>query len=209
VFQVTEKTKLHDEEITQADGVVDDAEVTMNADSAEPALSPSSIGSTAGVPVEPTEGRAARLQAELDDTRDKMLRLAAEFDNFRKRVARERVDLADKAQAAFVLKMLDVLDDLDRLVAGEAGAGQSGPLYDGTVLINRKLRKELESAGLVRLDPTGEPFDPTLHEAVSVLHPPTPDKDHTVSATFQTGYSFKGSLIRPARVQVFSDQGQA
>ncbi|MEO8294490.1 MAG: nucleotide exchange factor GrpE [Gemmatimonadota bacterium] len=206
---MTDKPKLADQDLNQADGVVDDASVTTDADTADSALHPTSIGTNSGgLPAEPTEERAARLQRELDDSQDKLLRLAAEFDNFRKRIARERVELADRAQAAFVMKMLDVLDDLDRLVAGESAAAQNGPLYDATVLINRKLWKELEAAGLERLDPAGEPFDPTKHEAVSVVAPPSPDKDHTVSATFQTGYLFKGSLIRPARVQVFSDQGQ-
>ena len=162
-----------------------------------------------GLPMEPEEERSARLQRELDDSHDKLLRLAAEFDNFRKRVARERVELSDRAQAAFVLRMLDVLDDLERLVAGEASAQQSGPLYEATVMINRKLRKELESAGLERIDPAGQPFDPTRHEAVSVIPPPSPELDHSVSATFQAGYAFKGHLVRPARVQVHSDQGQA
>ena len=75
--------------------------------------------------------------------------------------------------------------------------------------MDRKLRKELEAAGLERIDPVGQPFDPSLHEAVSTIPPPTPDQDHVVSATFQTGYRYKGNLVRPARVQVYSDQGQA
>ena len=198
------KHKVTEQEIVQADGATDDKSVTADADVAEEI----SAG-ISGLPMEPSDERAARLQRELDDTKDKMLRLAAEFDNFRKRVAKERVELSDRAQAAFVVRMLDVLDDLDRLVAGEASAQQSGPLYDATVMITRKLRKELEAAGLERLDPVGQAFDPTKHEAVSVIPPPTPDQDHTVSATFQSGYAFKGSLIRPARVQVYSDQGQA
>jgi molecular chaperone GrpE len=203
---VANKHKVTEQEIVQADGVTDDQSVTADADMAtDPAATPE----VSGLPMEPPEERAARLQRELDDSRDKLLRLAAEFDNFRKRVAKERVELSDRAQAAFVMRMLDVLDDLDRLVAGEANAQQSGPLYDATVLINRKLRKELETAGLERLDPAGQPFDPTRHEAVSTIPPPTPDEDHQVSATFQSGYAFKGNLIRPARVQVYSDQGQA
>jgi molecular chaperone GrpE len=76
-------------------------------------------------------------------------------------------------------------------------------------LVDRKLWKELEGAGVERIDPVGQPFDPALHEAVSVLPPPGPELDHTVSATFQVGYRFKGALIRPARVQVYSAQGQA
>ncbi|MGE0352357.1 MAG: nucleotide exchange factor GrpE [Gemmatimonadales bacterium] len=160
-----------------------------------------------GVPAEPAGSRAERLQRELDAVNDRYLRLAAEFDNFKKRVARERVELADRAQAAFVVRMLDVLDDLDRLVAGERSAASGEVIYDATVLINRKLRKELEAAGLEQIDPAGQPFDPTLHEAVSVVQPPDPSQDHTVSITFQTGYLFKGTLVRPARVQVYSDQG--
>lgn len=199
------KHKVTDQEIVQADGATDDQSVTAEADVAEGAP-PAGVS---GLPMEPSDERAARLQRELDESRDKLLRLAAEFDNFRKRVAKERVELSDRAQAAFVVRMLDVLDDLDRLVAGEASAHQSGPLYDATVLINRKLRKELEAAGLERLDPAGQAFDPTRHEAVSILPPPTPEQDHSVSATFQSGYAFKGNLIRPARVQVYSDQGQA
>jgi molecular chaperone GrpE len=201
---VANKHKVTEPEILQADGVTDDQSVTADADVAEEV--PAGVS---GLPAEPTEERAARLQRELDDTKDKLLRLAAEFDNFRKRVARERVELTDRAQASFVVRMLDVLDDLERLVVGETNAQQSGPLFDATVLINRKLRKELESAGLERLDPAGQPFDPTKHEAVSTIPPPTPEQDHQVSATFQSGYAFKGNLIRPARVQVYSDQGQA
>ena len=199
------KHKVTEPEIIQADGVTDDQSVTADAGLAgEPA--PAEVS---GLPMEPPDERAARLQRELDETRDKLLRLAAEFDNFRKRVAKERIELSDRAQAAFVMRMLEVLDDLDRLVAGETNAQQSGPLYDATVMINRKLRKELETAGLERLEPAGQPFDPTKHEAVSIIPPPTPEQDHSVSATFQAGYAFKGNLIRPARVQVYSDQGQA
>lgn len=202
------KHKVTEQEELQADGVTDDQSVTSDADVAGQAATPSVV-EVGGLPMEPEEERSARLQRELDDTRDKLLRLAAEFDNFRKRVARERVELSDRAQAAFISRMLDGLDDLERLVSGEASAQQTGPLYDATVLINRKLRKELEAAGLERIDPAGQVFDPTRHEAVSVLPPPGPELDHTVSATFQAGYAFKGSLIRPARVQVYSDQGQA
>ena len=77
------------------------------------------------------------------------------------------------------------------------------------MLVDRKLRKELAAAGLERLDPVGQPFNPAEHEAVSVLPPPEPAKDHTVSATFQAGFKYKGNLVRPARVQVYSGEGHA
>jgi molecular chaperone GrpE len=155
------------------------------------------------------EGEAVRrLQDQLDESRDQHLRLAAEFDNFRKRVTRERAELTARAQAALVTRLLEVLDDMDRLTAG-GGSASPDALREAALLVDRKLRKELEAAGLERIDPVGQPFDPSVHEAVSTIPAQTPDQDHVVSATFQTGYRYKGNLVRPARVQVYSEQGQA
>jgi molecular chaperone GrpE len=146
-----------------------------------------------GVPAEPATEAVRRLESQLEESRERQLRLAAEFDNYRKRVSRERVEQSDRAQASLVTRLLDVLDDMDRLSAeGNAAPAES-------------LR---QAVGLVDPDP-GQPFDPSVHEAVSTVPPPKPELDHTVSATFQTGYRFKGNLVRPARVQVYSAQGQA
>jgi molecular chaperone GrpE len=162
----------------------------------------------ANVPMEPDAQAIRRLEGQLDEERDRHLRLAAEYDNFRKRAARERAELSDRAQAALVLRLLEVLDDMDRLTADGATASTES-LRQAVELVDRKLRKELQAAGLERLDPAGQPFDPSQHEAVSTAVPPTPDLDHQVSATFQPGYRFKGSLVRPARVQVYSKPGPA
>ena len=157
--------------------------------------------------MEQAEEAVRRLEEQLREAQERHLRLAAEFDNFRKRVARERLELTDRAQAALVMRLLDILDDLDRLAASDP-ATPPAVLLEGTLLVDKKLRKELEAAGLERIDPAGQPFDPAFHEAVSVLVPPSPQEDHTVAATFQVGYRFKGNLVRPARVQVFSSGGQ-
>jgi molecular chaperone GrpE len=159
-----------------------------------------------GLPAELSEEAVKRLEDQLAELRDRHVRLAAEYDNFRKRAAKERIELTDRAQAALAGKLLDVLDDLDRVESG-GQLSENDVVQQALILIERKLRKELEAAGLERLDPVGMPFDPSLHEAVSVVPAPDPSKDHTVSATFQAGYRFKGSLLRPARVQVFSSEG--
>jgi molecular chaperone GrpE len=164
------------------------------------------VGS-AGLPMEPASEAVKRLQSENAEFKDRHLRLAAEFDNFRKRAARERVELSDRAQATLVTKLLDVLDDFDRVTAGGVSGASADDLRQVLSLIDRKLRKELEAGGLERIDPAGKPFDPALHEAVSVLAPQTADQDQTVANTFQAGYKYKGALIRPARVQVYSSEG--
>jgi molecular chaperone GrpE len=163
---------------------------------------------SANLPMEPDAQAIRRLEEQLEQERERYLRLAAEYDNYRKRVARERAELADRSQATLVSRLLDALDDLERLVADGASASAE-QVRQAVALVDRKLRKELLAAGLERIDPAGAAFDPSLHEAVSTLPPPSPELDHTVSATFQAGYRFKGTLVRPARVQVYAEQGQA
>lgn len=158
--------------------------------------------------MEPADEAVRRLEAELGQARDRHLRLAAEFDNFRKRVAREREETGPRAQAQLAGRLLDVLDDLDRVSTG-GGTATTEVIQQALMLIDRKLRKELEGAGLERIDPVGQPFDPGQHEAVAVVPPAAGQPDHSVAATFQAGYRFKGTLIRPARVQVYSTDGHA
>jgi molecular chaperone GrpE len=203
VVQVTEKTDLRSNFDTEApaDGRNDAADIASTDMSAEPSSrAESTQGSFGG-------GSERKLENEVAELKDRHLRLAAEFDNYRKRINRERVELSDRAQASFVAKLLDVLDDMDRLVASDP-ATPLATLREGLSAVDRKLSKELEDAGVERIDPTGEPFDPSQHEAVSTVPAPDPSRDQQVSATFQPGYRFKGVLVRPARVQVYSGQGQ-
>lgn len=186
-------------------------DMSQEPSSREPDTQPEFRGrapGSANLPMEPDAQAVRRLEEQLEQERERHLRLAAEYDNYRKRVARERAELADRSQAMLVGRLLDALDDLERLVADGASASAE-QVRQAVALVDRKLRKELLAAGLERIDPAGAPFDPSEHEAVSTLPPPSPDLDHQVSATFQAGYRFKGALVRPARVQVYAEQGQA
>jgi molecular chaperone GrpE len=80
-------------------------------------------------------------------------------------------------------------------------------LHEGVELVQRKIWKDLESAGVSRIDQTGVPFDPNLHEAVTMQPAPKPELDHTVGQVVQPGYKLRDVLLRPARVVVFSWQG--
>lgn len=161
----------------------------------------------AGVPLEPAESAIQRLEEELAELRDRHARLAAEFDNYRKRVLREKAELGDRAQAGLVGRLIEALDDLQRVTASDAAATPTEALRGGIDAVEKKLWKELAAAGLEKVDPAGQPFDPTVHEAVSMIPAGDPSQEQTVSATFQAGYRFKGLLVRPARVQVFSGPG--
>lgn len=163
----------------------------------------------AGLPVEPAPSAIKRLEEELAEVQDRHVRLAAEFDNYRKRSLRERTELGDRAQASMVAKLVDALDDLHRAVSSDPATTPVDALRVAINAVDQKVWKELQASGLERIDPVGAPFDPTTQEAVGVLPAPSPELDQTVAATFQIGYRFKGVLVRPARVQVYSGQGNA
>ena len=163
----------------------------------------------AGLPVEPAASAIKRLEDELAELQDRHVRLAAEFDNYRKRSIRERNELGDKAQAAMVGKLVDALDDLHRAVSSDPATTPVDALRHAINAVDQKVWKELQASGLERIDPVGSPFDPTAQEAVGIVPAPSPEAEQTVAATLQTGYRFKGVLVRPARVQVFSSQGNA
>lgn len=188
--------------------VIDDAKAPETP-VAGPNGNPQSAAGAPALPAELPQEAIRRLESERDDLQDRYVRLAAEYDNFRKRVTREREELTARSQAALATRLLEVLDDVERLLAGERSAVPVEALFQGMELVGKKLWKELELAGLERIDPQGLPFDPTLHEAVATTPPETPEQDHTVCRTFQAGYRFKGTLLRPARVQVYAEPGQA
>ncbi|MEP6591254.1 MAG: nucleotide exchange factor GrpE [Gemmatimonadota bacterium] len=149
------------------------------------------------------------LERALADSEERFLRLAAEYDNYRRRTTREKTEAFDRGAASFAERLLDVLDDVDRLAASDPATTTAETFRSAFDLFSKKLRKDLEAAGLERIEPMGVPFDPTLHDAVAVVAPETPEQDHTVKQTFQAGYRYKGTVIRAARVQVYSEQGVA
>lgn len=159
----------------------------------------------AGVPAEPDASALERISAERDDLKDRYLRLAAEYDNFRKRSQRERAEWAERAQAELLGKLLEVLDDLDRLVEKGDKSASLEDLHQAVSLVDKKLWKELEKFGLEVLEPVGIPFDPSVHEAISQVPAPDAAQAHAVAMTFQAGYRYKGILLRPARVQVYGE----
>ena len=148
------------------------------------------------------------LQSKFDELKDRYLRIAAEYENFRKRTARERVEMWQRAQAEVVSNILDALDDFERVLQLDSASASAEDVIKGVELVERKLLRELESAGLERVGRVGEAFDPKHHEAIGSLPAETEEEDQTVGAILQSGYKFGGALIRPARVQVLMWQNE-
>lgn len=139
---------------------------------------------------------------EVEEMQDRYLRLAAEYDNYRKRTERERTEGRDRAQGQVVERLLEPLDDLQRVAQFSAEGTTVDALLEGVRMVERKLARVLESLGLEPLDAKGKPFNPEEHEALMTAPAEDESEEDTVGEVFQTGYRFRGSLIRPARVQV-------
>ncbi len=187
---------MKDSQIT--DEIVDEAEdLDPQADSSAGAVDAG--GDETAVAV---DDRIGDLEREITLERDKYLRLAAEFDNFRKRMMKERIEAEGRGQGELVRHMLDALDDIARFAHVDPDVTESKTLVEGVAMVEKKLDKSLRAAGLETVNPKGDRFDPSLHEAVATEPTSNKEEDGTVSQVYQVGYTFKGQMLRPARVVV-------
>ena len=171
---------------------------------AEDAMRATGEHALGGALAEPADQQVRRLERELAEWKDRALRAAADFENYRKRAVRERDEASGRGQAEALQRMVDVVDDLARVAHLDPAQTSSDALHEGMLAIERKFLKTLEAAGVERLDPAGKPFDPHMHEAVAALPAPSADQDQVVGAVYQHGYTFRGALLRPARVAVLT-----
>lgn len=169
------------------------------------AADPNSDGATAE-DVAQIQNDLDQLQGELEAARDRHLRLAAEFDNYRKRVARDQAESVARAQSALVGRLVEVLDDMERVTQHSENATVESLLH-GIELVERKLRQSLEAAGLERIAAENAVFDPAVMEALMTVPTDHREEDEHVADVFQPGYRYQGVLLRPARVRVKKYEG--
>jgi molecular chaperone GrpE len=148
------------------------------------------------------------LLADAEAKKDEYLELAkrtqADFENFRKRMAADVQAAALRGKVQVAADVAPVLDDLERAieVAGLDPEGDSEDgLAHGVLLVFRGLRETLRKHGIEQVDPKGEKFDPTQHEALSTMAVEGTEPGVVVEV-MQKGYRFEEQLIRPARVVV-------
>jgi len=136
-------------------------------------------------------------------------RLQAEFSNYRKRSQKEILEAYDYAKAELICRLLPVVDDLERAMESLDSDCDSKEALKGVKLVYGKLKSALQAEGLEAIECKGKGFDPNYHEAV-VVTKSGEGVDGQVIRDFQKGYTFKGRLVRPSKVevrQVQSDQG--
>ncbi len=137
-------------------------------------------------------------EAAQEDAEAKLLRLQADFDNFRRRQRQENEDLVKRAAAGLAESLLPVLDNFERALAS---MGDS-PEKEGVAMIAKQMFTVLTQAGLQEIDALGQPFDPTVHQAVGQVQTEKEEEKGMVLTVLQRGYTFGGKLLRAAMVQV-------
>ncbi len=125
----------------------------------------------------------------------------ADFSNFKKRAEREMKESAQNGAADALLKLLPIFDDFDRAFAHIPADLKDNPWIEGVQGINRKFQKLLDDQGISVIDPLGQPFDPSRHEAVGMDYDTQAESGH-VTATLQKGYMRGDRVLRPALVRV-------
>jgi molecular chaperone GrpE len=138
------------------------------------------------------------VRRERDSLQDRLLRTAAEFDNYRKRMDRERRDLAEYTAAEVVAELLPIIDNLERALQA---ADPEDPLRKGVELIHKQMLDVLRKRGVKPIQALGADFDPNFHQAV--IHEVSSDhREGEVIEELQRGYVVGDRLLRPAMVKV-------
>ena len=136
----------------------------------------------------------------VEQAREQTLRAHAEAENVRRRAQRDVENAHKFALERFASSLLPVVDSLERAVEtarGMAADGAAVAIADGIDLSLKMFLDTLARADLVQLNPVGEPFDPKLHQAVTVLESATAEPG-SILQVLQKGYTLNGRLVRPA-----------
>ena len=188
----------------------DQAEATLARDAAEaPAegASPESPSADPEQRVVQLEAQLQALQAEHESLRSQYMRIAADFDNFRKRQSRDQEDLRVQIACTTLSEILPVVDNFERARQQlEPQAEEAQTIHRSYQGLYKQLVDVFKQLGVSPMRVEGEPFDPTLHEAV--LREPSEDHvEDVVIAELQRGYHLNGRVLRHALVKVSMGPG--
>lgn len=144
-------------------------------------------------------------QEELQIYQDKYIRLAAEFENYKRRAQRDQSDAIRYANESLLKNLLSTVDNLERAIQSGKDAGANGPLMEGVELTHKQFIETVGKLGVRQVSSIGNPFDPTMHQAVARVESDTAEPN-TVVEEFQKGYFLHDRILRPAMVTVAKEK---
>ncbi|MGL4946916.1 MAG: nucleotide exchange factor GrpE [Cetobacterium sp.] len=147
------------------------------------------------------ENEILKLKSEVDDWKNSYLRKQAEFQNFTKRKEKEFEDLKSFASEKIIVKVLDIIDNLERAISASSESKDFDSLVKGVELTLSQMKSTIITEGVEAIETEKAAFDPHLHMAVAVEDSADYNNDDIISE-FQKGYKMKGKVIRPSMVKV-------
>ena len=180
-----------------------EAENTIEQPAGSTAVDDSEVDSESTSEDVPKGDQLAQLEAEVEKYKDVALRAEAEMQNLRRRAERDVQNAHKFGTERLLQNLLPVLDSLEKAIEASEAAGQSedDPQLEGIKLCSKLFIDVLTKEGIEALDPLGEPFDPNLHEALSMIENPDLEPN-SVMTVIQKGYRLNERLVRPAKVMV-------
>ena len=152
---------------------------------------------------EADEAKAAA-EAKAKEATERQQRLQADWENYRRRTAQERLDERARATEKLVTALLPVVDDMERALAhahGQELSDDFAQFVEGVDAVCSKLLGVFEREGVEPIDPAGDAFDPSIHQAVGRVNDAS-QYDETVNDVYQKGYRMGGKVLRPAMVTI-------
>ena len=139
-----------------------------------------------------------QLKADNDEKDDRIKRLMAEFENFKKRSNKEREGLYSSVMGEVVLQILPVIDNLEKAAESKT---EDQDYKNGIILVLEQLKETLKKNGVTEIEAVGKPFDPSLHEAISMVEDPNLG-EKIVQQEYRKGYMIGDKVLRHSMVIV-------
>jgi len=141
-----------------------------------------------------------RLTSELQEINDKYVRLYAEFENYKKRINKDKEELVRYGNESLIFELLPVIDNLEMALKHSSHDLNAGIMH-GVEITLKELQRVLEKFGLIPIDASGKPFDPTVHHAMTQIERDNVE-EKTVVEEFRKGYMLQDKVLRPSLVAV-------
>ena len=152
--------------------------------------------------VEELERQVADKDRLIQEYLGKYRQATSEFEEARLRLRREIAKDVERARRDVLAELLEVVDNLDRAVDAAGPTASLESVVQGIEMVRRQFIAKLEALGVSRVDATGQPFDPQVHEAVTTVPAASPEEDGIVMGVIRHGYRMGDDVLRPASVAV-------
>ncbi|MBT8382343.1 MAG: nucleotide exchange factor GrpE [Ignavibacteria bacterium] len=154
--------------------------------------------------LEKSDEKITELENQVNELQDKYLRKVAEFENYKRRSEGDQLNLITYGAESFIIKILPVIDDLERSLQHIDSANDADTVKKGITLVYEKLLKVLDEQGVKKMESVGKPFNVDYHDALMQRKEDTA-QPHTVLEEVEPGYIYRDKVIRHAKVIVSED----